>query len=191
MVARFRSIPKRRLPPRPIANRTPRPRQENLGRIRRPRLNSSVNSPGQQFRASIAAPVWVGSEAVVYKGADARVRLELVQNAGRLAGQSELQVRLVSFNARGTVYNVATNLIDEKGSSRGKNSAAKVGGGAAVGAVIGGILAKGKGAAMGAVAGGGTMAGVQFATHGAIVRIPSETLLIFTLSKPLTVTFSQ
>jgi serine/threonine protein kinase len=110
-------------------------------------IDSDSSSPGQNFHASIAAPVMVGNQAPVYQGADARVRLEKVQLPGHFGGHSELQVHLVSFNARGTIYTVASDLVDPKGSSSGKNIAAKVG----VGAAIGGILSKGKGAAMGAV----------------------------------------
>lgn len=74
------------------------------------------------------------------------------------------------------------------GGSRGKNTAEKVGGGAALGAIIGALAGGGKGAAIGAgvgAAGGGVYQG---ATHGQQVRIPSETKLDFQLDQPVTVT---
>ena len=154
-------------------------------------IDSDKNTAGQEFHASVGAPVTVGGQWAVSKGADARVRLEEVQTAGHFRGKSELQVKLVALTAHGKSYAVTSEFVDAKGSSRGKNSAEKVGGGAAVGAIIGGILARGKGAAIGAAAGGGSMAGVQLATHGKQVRIPSETQLDFTLSTPIAVTLAQ
>jgi outer membrane lipoprotein SlyB len=74
------------------------------------------------------------------------------------------------------------------GSSRGKNTAEKVGGVAALGAIIGALAGGGKGAAIGAgvgAAGGGVYQG---ATRGKQVKIPSETKLDFQLDQPLTVT---
>jgi serine/threonine-protein kinase len=66
-------------------------------------VDSSIDRPGQLFRASIAGPVWVGNQALVYKGADARVRLDL-------AAGSDFQIRLVSLNARGTICNVISRV---------------------------------------------------------------------------------
>jgi len=62
-----------------------------------------------------------------------------------------------------------------------------VGAGAAIGSIIGGIAGGGKGAAIGAAAGGGVGGGVQAATKGQQIKLPSETVLNFTLQNPLTV----
>jgi outer membrane lipoprotein SlyB len=75
------------------------------------------------------------------------------------------------------------------GSSRGKRTAETVGGGAAIGALIGAIAGGGKGAAIGAgvgAAGGGT---VQAVTKGQQIKIPSETRLDFRLENPVEVTY--
>src|SRR5256884_8395776 len=74
-----------------------------------------------------------------------------------------------------------------RSSSRGKNTAAKVGTGAGIGAIIGAIAGGGKGAAIGAAAGGGLGGGVQAATKGQQIKLPSETVLNFTLQAPVTV----
>jgi hypothetical protein len=50
-----------------------------------------------------------------------------------------------------------------------------------LGAIIGGIAGGGKGAAIGAGAGAATGAGVELATSGQRVRVPSETRLTFVL----------
>ena len=62
-----------------------------------------------------------------------------------------------------------------------------MGTGAAVGAIIGAIAGGGKGAAIGAAAGGGLGGGVQAATKGQQIKLPSETVLNFTLQSSLTV----
>ena len=79
--------------------------------------------------------------------------------------------------------------MQEKGASRGKRSAEVIGGGAALGALIGAIAGGGKGAAIGAAAGAGGGTAVQAMTHGQQVKIPSETRLDFTLHAPVAVTF--
>ena len=63
----------------------------------------------------------------------------------------------------------------------------RVGTGAAGGALIGALAGGGKGAAIGAAAGGGVGGGVQAATKGQQIKLPSETVLNFTLQNPLTV----
>ena len=77
------------------------------------------------------------------------------------------------------------------GSSRGKNTAEKVGGGAGIGAIIGALAGGGKGAAIGAAAGGGLGGGVQAATKGQQIKLASETVLNFTLQAPVTVTLTK
>jgi len=58
---------------------------------------------------------------------------------------------------------------------RGKNTAEKVGAGAGIGAIIG------------AAAGGGLGAGAQAVTKSQQIKLPSETVLNFTLQAPVTV----
>jgi hypothetical protein len=74
-----------------------------------------------------------------------------------------------------------------EGNGRGKNTAEKIGGGAAVGAILGGIFGGGRGAAIGAGAGAGGGAIVQGATRGQQVRIPSETIIRFRTEAPFSV----
>jgi hypothetical protein len=83
---------------------------------------------------------------------------------------------------------VQTGEFSKQRASRGKRSAAVIGGGAAVGAVIGAIAGGGKGAAIGAAAGAGTGTGVQALTKSQQIKLPAETLLEFQLKAPLTVT---
>ena len=154
-------------------------------------VDSSVNRAGEEFAASLEAPVVVGDKVVIQRGADARVRLNQVSSAGHVQGRSELQLELVSITANGTTYNVTSGYYEQHGASRGKRTAATVGGAAGLGALIGAIAGGGKGAAIGAgigAAGGGV---ATAATKGQQVKIPSETKLDFTLKSPFTVTLKS
>jgi hypothetical protein len=151
-------------------------------------IDSSRNRPGEEFAATVDAPVVVDERVVIRRGADARVRLVEASSAGHMTGRSELQVELVGLAVGTQTYTAESEAIEKAGASRGKRTAATVGGGAAVGALIGAIAGKGKGAAIGAAVGAGTGTAVQAATKGQQVQIPSETKLDFTLKVPITVT---
>jgi hypothetical protein len=124
---------------------------------------------------------------VIPSGYDLEGHIVTVQSAGKFAGQSMLVLQLDRLSAAGKTYSIQTDQYSRKGSSRGKNTAAKVGTGAGIGAIIGAIAGGGKGAAIGAAAGGGLGGGVQAATKGQQIKLPSETVLNFTLQAPLTV----
>jgi BON domain len=150
-------------------------------------VDSSVNQPGEIFRASLENPIVSGDRVVVPKGADVYTRLVSSSSAGKFAGKSELHLELVKLDFRGKSYPLVSDTYSVTGDSRGKNTAEKVGGGAVIGAIIGAIAGGGKGAAIGAGVGGAGGGAYQAATHGKQVRIPSETKLDFQLDQPLTV----
>jgi hypothetical protein len=77
--------------------------------------------------------------------------------------------------------------VYEAGSSRGRQTATRVGVGAAIGATIGAIAGGGGGAARGAAAGAGAGTAIQVLTKGEKVQIPSEARLTFTLQNALTI----
>jgi hypothetical protein len=151
-------------------------------------IDSSRHRPGEEFAATIDAPVAVGERVIIPRGSDARVRLIQSQSAGRIRGQSELEVELVGVAVDNMTYAVETSVVEKKGASEGKRTAATVGGGAALGGLIGAIAGKGKGAAIGAAVGAGAGTAVGAATKGQQVNIPSEAKLDFTLKVPLSVT---
>jgi outer membrane lipoprotein SlyB len=96
-------------------------------------------------------------------------------------------MQLDSLTSGGKTYNIQTDQYKKQGSSRGKNTAEKVGAGAAIGGIIGAIAGGGKGAAIGAAAGAGVGGGVQAASKSQQIKLPSETVLNFTLQQPVTV----
>ncbi len=151
-------------------------------------IDSQRNRPGEEFAASLEAPVAVGDKVVIPQGSDARVRLVESRSAGHMTGSSELQLELIALNVNGNSYNVTTGYYVLQGASRGKRTAETVGGGAGLGALIGAIAGRGKGAAIGAAIGAGAGTATQAATKGQQVKVPSETKIDFTLKAPFTVT---
>jgi hypothetical protein len=152
-------------------------------------IDSSVNRTGQTFRGSLDAPIAVNDKMVVPKDSSVTLKLVSADSAGHISGRSELTVSLDSFTFQGKKYLVSTSDVQQKGASRGKKSAAVIGGGAVLGAIIGGLAGGGKGAAIGAAAGGGAGTAVQAVTKGEQVKIPAETKLDFTLHAPIDVSY--
>src|SRR6266581_4019719 len=136
-------------------------------------IDSKTNQAGQVFKASLDAPIVVDNRVIVPSGADAYIKLVDAKSAGHITGRSELGLELASVVFQGKTYNVTSSDVKQSGTSRGKQSAERVGGGAAIGAAVGG--------------GAGT--GVQVFTHGQQVKIPSETRLDFTLQQPVDITY--
>ncbi len=150
-------------------------------------INSKTNTAGQTFRASLSSPVVVNGETVLPAGSDATILLASAKEAARIRGSAALEVRLIKIMHAGQTYDVDTNVHEDVGKGRGKQTIVRSGIGAAAGAVIGAIAGGGKGAAIGSLAGGGAGAGFQLATHGQQVSIPSETRLTFRLQSPVVV----
>ncbi len=151
-------------------------------------IDSSRNRAGEEFAATVDHPIVVGDRVVIPRDADARVRLVEARSAGHMTGSSELELELVSVAVGGNTYSAVSEVNRQQGASRGKRTAETVGGGSALGALIGAIAGGGKGAAIGAAVGAGAGTAVQASTRGQQVRVPSETKIDFILKAPLTVT---
>ena len=154
-------------------------------------IDSETNQTGETFRATLNSPLSAEGEVAIPSGYDVEGHLVEVKSAGKFAGQSVVVMQLDRISVGGKSYGIQTDQYKREGSSRGKNTAAKVGAGAAIGAIIGGIAGGGKGAGIGAAAGGGLGGGVQAATKGQQIKLPSETVVNFTLQNPLTVIPAQ
>jgi hypothetical protein len=150
-------------------------------------IDSEKNQTGDTFHATLNVPLSSDGEDVVPAGSDLTGHLVDVKSAGKFKGQSQVVLQLDSITAGGKTYNIQTDQYKKDASSRGKNTAEKVGGGAVIGGIIGALAGGGKGAAIGAAAGAGVGGGVQAATKAQQIKLPSETVLNFTLQAPITV----
>jgi hypothetical protein len=150
-------------------------------------LGSKISEPGQTFSATVMTPVVVDGETVIPKGAEATGTVVDAKPLGRFKGGAVLQVRLDSISVAGTNRPVQTSAVTRIAKGKGKRTAVMAGGGAGLGALIGGLAGGGKGAAIGAIAGGGAgTAGAAFTGNKDIV-LPAESALSFKLEKPLEV----
>ena len=150
-------------------------------------IDSETAQQGQLFHATLNSPLAVEGDIAIPAGYDVEGHVVEVQSAGKFAGKSLLTLQLDRITVGGKSYNIQTDQYHREGSSRGKNTAEKVGAGAVIGAIIGGIAGGGQGAGIGAAAGAGVGGGVQAATKGKQIKLPTETVLTFTLQAPFTV----
>jgi hypothetical protein len=150
-------------------------------------LDSATTQQGTPFSGVLNAPIVVDGEVAVPAGASVSGVVSDVHDAGHFSGNSLLSLQLTGLNRRGDRITIATDTYTIAGKGRGKNTAEKVGGGAAVGAILGGVFGGGKGAAIGAASGGALGAGANAVTRGQQVQINSESVVRFRLASSFTV----
>jgi hypothetical protein len=158
-------------------------------------IDSSVATAGKVFDGSIAKDVSDrAGHIVIPRGSRAEILILSASKGGNIRGASDLELDLKSITVHGNRHTVESDEFIQKGLQgigANKRTAEFTGGGAALGAIIGGIAAGGKGAAIGAAAGGGAGAATQILTKGKSIKIPVETVLPFRLEKPLQITDTQ
>lgn len=150
-------------------------------------IDSSKNRVGDRFQASLEEPLMVEDKVVAAKGADVYGRLEESKETGTFTGRSELKLALTGIVVDGKTVPIVTGDYELTGKSKGASTAKRTVGGAAIGSIIGAIAGGGKGAAIGAGTGAGVGAGSEIITKGDQVKIPSETLLDFTLEQSVSI----
>ena len=150
-------------------------------------LSSATASAGQTFSAIVATPVLVNGQIAVPQGARVTGSVVAADSAGHFRGQSRLVLTLDQLSYGGQTYSLRTQQYVQLASSRGRRTAEAVGGGAALGAIIGAIAGHGKGAAIGALTGAGAGTAAQALTGPAEVVLPAETVITFDLSRSVQV----
>jgi len=150
-------------------------------------IDTDRNRVGDIFEATLEEPLTWGNYTVAPRGSKVKGRIAYAKESGKLTGRSQLLLELTELIVNGRSYFPRTTDYVEEGVSRGKKTAATVGGVAALGAIIGAIAGGGKGAAIGAASGAAAGTGVQVLTRGEVLKIPVETILEFKLQSPLAV----
>jgi hypothetical protein len=152
-------------------------------------LGSKISSPGDSFTATVADDVTSqDGQVIIPKGSRADGTVVDAKPLGKFKGGAMLAVKLERVHTRWGSYPVSTSSINKVEQGKGKRSAAFIGGGAGLGALIGGLAGGGKGALIGGLAGGGAgTAGSAFTGNKQIV-LPAETLLTFQLTRSVHVT---
>jgi hypothetical protein len=154
-------------------------------------IDSAVNKIGEVFRATLENPIVVDGKEIVPVKTEVFVELVQARSAGKMSGQSELELSLHSIEFAGETYRLSSTTYEQVGKSRGKDTAMKVGIATGIGAAIGAIAGGGKGAAIGAGVGAGAGVAVQAITKGQQVKVPTETQLEFLLKNPVVVTYTS
>jgi hypothetical protein len=110
-------------------------------------------------------------------------------SSGGATGSPEMVLDVRSITVDGRRYLVSTTDLtrgSDTGIGKNKRTAETIGGGAALGTIIGAIAGGGKGAAIGVLVGAAGGAGAQVLTRGRDVRVPAETVLKFQLDRAVT-----
>ncbi|MGC2185881.1 MAG: hypothetical protein WA637_21610, partial [Terriglobales bacterium] len=117
-------------------------------------LSSEQTQMGDTFRGTLDEPIAVNGRTLYPKGADVIGRVTDVHPTGRLTEPGELDLVLNTVSSGTVAESIHVEPLVIKGESHSKSNVTKIGGGAALGAVIGAIAGGGKGAAIGTLAGG-------------------------------------
>src|SRR5262249_52471917 len=114
-------------------------------------------------------------------------KITYAKSSGRLHAPGQVSIRLTSVQlADGKTLALSTSAFRAKGKSHTKSNVTKIGGGAAAGALIGGLAGGGKGALIGTAAGAGAGTGVAAATGREEAIVHAETAITFTTTASAT-----
>jgi hypothetical protein len=150
-------------------------------------LSSKESQEGQSFSGSVAEPVEADGQTVIQRGAAVHGTVVAAKAMGHFKGGALLQLRLNSVTIKGERRTVETSLWSQALKGKGKRSAVAIGGGAGLGAALGGIFGGGKGAAIGAVAGAGAGTAGAAYTGNKEIQLPAESTLQFKLKHSIQV----
>ncbi len=151
-------------------------------------ISSKASNVGDPFTGELTAALTTSNGDVVFpKGTNVEGSVVAAKGQGRFAGSGVLAIALSAVGGQPVVAN--EYVVSQKG--KGKRSAALIGGGAGAGALIGGLAGGGKGALIGGLLGGGAgTAGAAFTGNKPLV-IPTESIVVFELTQPLSTTVTR
>jgi hypothetical protein len=145
-----------------------------------------------QVRARVTRDVRVGEQVAIPAGARAEGSVTLVERGGRLKDQARLGIRFHTIVlADGTRLPINTETIYRDGESPARESAAKIGGGAVGGAVLGAIFGGKKGAIIGSTVGAAGGGVAVAASEANAATLPQGSTVTVRMGSPATVTVER
>ena len=140
-------------------------------------LASDEVDTGYRFSATLEGDIVSGGVVVIPKGSKVYGRVIEASGGKRLVGRAKLVIELTDVAINDQLQPVMTDKFGVEGPEEAGGTAAKIGAGTLIGAVLDGKSGAAKGAAVGG--------GVSLLTKGKHVQIPAQTVLEFRLQQPM------
>src|SRR6267378_1224707 len=86
-------------------------------------IDSKSAEVGRTFKASVDEPLIVNGREVAAKGSDAVLKIVEAKTAGKLKGNAELSIMLVSVKSGDQVLQIESDNVTMESSGKGKGSA--------------------------------------------------------------------
>jgi hypothetical protein len=151
-------------------------------------ISSATAQSGQNFSAVLDEPLVADGQTLAPKGAAVTGRVVAARESGHLHNAGYLRITLSSITLNGKTVPLQTNSVFVSGGSYKKRNLAFIGGGAGGGALLGALVGGGKGAIVGSAVGAGGGATAAYATGKKEVGFVAERRLGFRLTQPLNAT---
>jgi hypothetical protein len=179
-------------PPAPVFEELVVSAQSVIGLQMETSVSSETARLEDEVVARVTRDVKVGDRVAIPAGARAQGEVTLVERGGRVRERARLGIRFTSIVlADGTRLPILTETVFREGDSPGRESAAKIGGGAIGGAIIGGILGGAKGAAIGSTVGAGAGTAAVMTGGRNQATLSSGSPVTVRLEEPVTITVER
>ena len=152
-------------------------------------VSSETARVEDRVEARVTRDVKVADRVAIPAGSRAIGYVTAVERGGKFKEQARLAIRFQTIVlADGTRLPISTSAIEREGDAKGNSTAAKVGGAAVAGTILGAILGGGKGAAVGGLAGAGAGTAATAAGDRSVATLRAGEPITVKLNSPATVT---
>ena len=155
-------------------------------------VNSERARVEDRVEARVVRDVNVGGAVAIPAGSRAIGSVMVVERGGKLKERARLGIRFHTLVlADGARLPITTETVYRNGEAPGNASAAKIGGGAAAGAILGAIIGGAKGAAIGGTVGAGAGTASVMSGDRSAASFPAGTDVTARILSPVTVTVEK